>query len=333
MSALPPIDARAAIAVGSGVIPPGPEIGAAEAAEVVAGLSEASAASVAPVAEVTGLGETADGPMRVVDRAQWLRANIDMAMTMLAEAGGTQDPARPTLWRRANGVVNGAQLGGVFAVLGTRILGQYLPFAAVPSLLLVAPNVAKTERALGVSPADFRLWVCLHEQTHRLQFARAPWLRGHLISEMGVLLDEADRAEDAAETASRGARKTPGLLGVATTPAQQRVIERVGAAMSLLEGYADDMMDRVGPSVVPSVRRIRAQFERRRNRGGWTKAVNAALGMDLKLAQYRDGARFCRGVIDRVGVDGLNVVYDAAGHLPTPEEIADPGRWVTRVHG
>ena len=102
--------------------------------------------------------------------------------------------------------------------------------------------------------------------------------------------------------------------------------------MSLLEGYADDMMDRVGPDVVPSVTSIRRKFDKRRGRGGWTRALNKLMAMDLKLAQYRDGARFCRAVIDQVGVDGLNRVYDAAEFLPSPAEIAEPQRWVARVH-
>ncbi len=84
---------------------------------------------------------------------------------------------------------------------------------------------------------------------------------------------------------------------------------------------------------MPTVATIRARFERRRRRGGWTTVLNKVLSLDLKLAQYRDGARFCRAVIGRVGVDGLNAVYDAPAHLPSPEEIADPARWVARVHG
>ena len=204
-------------------------------------------------------------------------------------------------------------------------LGQFLPFLAEPALVLVAPNVAKIERAMGVDRDDFRLWVCLHEQTHRQQFARAPWLRGHLIDEVALLLAD--------EPGERRGGRPHSLIEAVTTPAQQAVFERVTAVMSLLEGYADDMMDRVGPDVVPTVATIRARFEKRRNRGGWTKVLNSALGMDLKLAQYRDGARFCRAVIDRVGVDGLNAVYDAPPNLPTPDEIADPARWVARVHG
>ncbi len=326
MSHLPYLDVDVAAAVGGRLVPPGPTLARAEVAEVVDGLRAAALASVAPVARVTGLDEAADGPMLVVDRATWVRANAEMARTMLAEATGQPYPDPERLRDKVAGRANGAQLGAVLAALGSRILGQYLPFLAEPRLLLVAPNVAKIERAMEVDRNDFRLWVCLHEQTHRLQFARAPWLRGHLLAEVGELIAD--------EAPAGGRRERPHtLVDVVTTPGQKAVFERVTAVMSLLEGYADDMMDRVGPDVVPSVRTIRKRFEARRNRGGWTKALNNALGMDLKLAQYRDGAAFCRHVIGRVGVAGLNVVYDEPAHLPTPAEIADPARWMRRLHG
>lgn len=324
MTALPHIDARVPGALGAALAPPGPALSPSEAAEVAGSLRAALAASVAPVAAVTGLGDVASGPMLVVDRASWIRANADMALTMLAEGAQESWPQPDGMLEKISGRFNGAQLGGMLALLSSRILGQYLPFAAEPKLVVVAPNVVKVERELGVDPADFRLWVCLHEQTHRLQFARAPWLRAHLIERVGRLL----RADDA----PRGGRPHT-LIEAVTTPEQQRILEDVTAVMSLLEGYADDMMDRVGPDVVPSVATIRRRFEKRRGRGGWTKALNKLMAMDLKLAQYRDGARFCRAVIGRVGVDGLNRVYDAPEFLPTPADIADPARWVARVHG
>ena len=322
MTTLPFIDGGVASAVGGWLVPPGPSLPEAEVAEVVDGLRAAATASVAPVAEVTGLGAPATGEMLVIDRPTWVRANVSMALTMLGEASGGSMPQPERLRDKVAGRANGAQLGA--AVLGSRILGQYLPFLTEPHLVLVAPNIAKIERSMGVDRDDFRLWVCLHEQTHRQQFARAPWLRAHLIGEIGQLLADEPGG-------SKGRPKS--LIDVVTTPAQKVVFERVGAAMALLEGYADDMLDRVGPDVVGSVATIRARFDARRNKGGWTKAVNSALGLDLKLAQYRDGARFCRAVIDRVGVDGLNVVYDAAENLPSPAEIADPAAWLRRIHG
>ena len=87
--------------------------------------------------------------------------------------------------------------------------------------------------------------------------------------------------------------------------------------------------------MVPSLRQIRTRFDRRRStdRGAADRVLRRVLGMDLKLAQYRDGAAFVRRVRRRVGQDGLNAVWSEAGHLPTAAEIADPGAWVRRVHG
>ena len=218
MSVLPFIDAGVASTVGARLVPPGPALSAAEVAEVVAGLREAAEASVAPVAEVTGLGAPATGEMLVIDRPTWIRANVDMALTMLAEASGEPMPRPERLRDKVAGRANGAQLGGALALLGSRILGQYLPFLAEPHLVLVAPNVAKIERAMGVDHADFRLWVCLHEQTHRQQFARAPWLRGHLIGLMTELLSNAEplqqwRAGDPPHTLAYRIEGLPPRLG------------------------------------------------------------------------------------------------------------------------
>ena len=323
---LPYIDHAAALGAGVRVAPPGPDLPASQVADLVEGLRAAAAASVGHVADVTHLTTAASGEARVIDRATWVEANATMALTMLAEASGQPLP-HPTLLRDKIGArANGAQLGAALALLSTRVLGQYLPFTDQPSLVLVAPNVAKAERDLDVVGADFRLWVCLHEQTHRLQFAQAPWLRGHLLGQVNRLLDPPEGM-----TVHRS--RPTSLIDVMTSPAQRAVFDEVSAVMAVLEGYADDMMDRVGPDVVPSVATIRARFEGRRNRGGVTKVLNRLLGMDLKLAQYRDGAHFCRAVIDRVGIDGLNAVYSGPDALPSPTELHDPAAWVARVHG
>ena len=108
----------------------------------------------------------------------------------------------------------------------------------------------------------------------------------------------------------------------------------VGAAMALLEGHADVVMDEVGPQVVPSVRAIRKAFDaRRENVRARDFVVRKLLGMDAKMAQYRDGAAFVRAVRARGGWDLLNAVWAAPAHLPTAREIADPPAWIRRVHG
>lgn len=324
----PFIDARTAVAVGRSTVPPGPVPAPAAMAELVDGLRSAAAASVAPAVAVTHLDlpPDADPQAAVVDRATWVEANATMAVALLARATGGPLPTPATLRERAAARVNGAQLGGVLALLGTRILGQYLPFGERPRLVLVAPNIAGAEHELGVNRADFRLWVCLHERTHHLQFAHAPWLRDHLAGRVGEFL-----ADDEPDTAThRGHPRS--LVDVVATPRQRAVFDEVGAVMALLEGYAEVMMDRVGPEVVPTVGVIRERFERRRRRGGVRAVLNRVMGLDVKLAQYAEGAAFCRAVIDRVGVDGLNAAYGGPGLLPRPDEIREPGRWVARVH-
>ena len=51
----------------------------------------------------------------------------------------------------------------------------------------------------------------------------------------------------------------------------------------------------------------------------------------VALAQYRDGAQFVRGVVDKVGMADFNAVWERPENLPSKAEIADPSAWVSRV--
>jgi len=121
------------------------------------------------------------------------------------------------------------------------------------------------------------------------------------------------------------------VVDLVQTPAQRAMIDEITAVMSLLEGHADVVMDSVGPNVVPSVADIRRRFTVRRQGQGFDKVVRRLLGLDAKMRQYRDGARFCRTVIDEVGMAGFNQVWTSPQTLPTRDEIAHPARWLARV--
>jgi coenzyme F420 biosynthesis associated uncharacterized protein len=102
--------------------------------------------------------------------------------------------------------------------------------------------------------------------------------------------------------------------------------------MSLLEGHADVVMDGVGPQVIPSVGTIRRRFdERRKGVGTLDRILRRLLGVEAKMAQYRDGARFVRAVVDKVGMPEFNAVWAAPENLPTRSEIDDPDAWIARV--
>ena len=322
MDAFPALDWELAARSGAGLVPAGPRLDHEEVAAVVAELRAAAATATGHVREVTELELPAPAQVVVVDRAGWMTAISQSAQALLEGAAGPAQPAdNPLRLARAKGL--GLQAGGVFAVLSTRILGQFDPFHRPERLLLVAPNVVAVERKLGVLPRDFRLWVCLHEETHRFQFGTAPWLRSHLLGLIGELLD--------GEELQFGWPDAEGLRSAFGSSEQQQAFDQINGLMALLEGHADVMMDRVGTAVVPTYPSIRKAFNARRDASGVFGFVQKLLGLDLKMAQYREGAAFCRAVIDAADVATLNRAFSAPGMLPSTEELRDPQRWLHRV--
>ncbi|GAB76959.1 putative hydrolase/uncharacterized protein, coenzyme F420 biosynthesis associated [Austwickia chelonae] len=334
------------------ITPAGPAIGREQAQEVVDALRTASSRAYEPVARTSGL-HTPDGPETalVVDRPTWSRINLDSFAALIDPVvdGAARHGGRPmpgALARRLAGTATAGELTVLMSFLSTKILGQYdLAYdpAGHPRLLLVAPNIVQAERELGLDPQDFRLWVCLHEETHRVQFTAVPWLRGHLIERTRRiatdLMPRSDQILNRLNLVAKnaGAALRPGGAGLAELfldEAQRAEVARIGAVMALLEGHADVVMDEVGPQVVPTVEVIRRRFESRRHEvTGLAAVVRRVLGLEAKMAQYRDGAAFVREVTSVVGLDGFNAVWHSPRTLPDAQEIRDPAAWIARVHG
>jgi coenzyme F420 biosynthesis associated uncharacterized protein len=345
------VDWGFAKATGRRLVQAGPRVTPRQAAAVVASLRSAAGRSRGPVAETARMHSPEDGSaVLIVDRPGWIDANVDSLQSMLEPVIAAMVAKRKTSAPGSNlalgigGKVTGAEVGTLTAFLSSKILGQYdLAPEGTPRLLLVAPNVLHTESELGVNAADFRLWICLHEETHRVQFTAVPWLRQHVIDSARQLsLDLAPDPEQLGDKIRQLAHHLPdalrsggnGLTDVFATPGQRAEIARVTAIMSLLEGHADVVMDDVGPAIVPSVEHIRARFQQRRKSvSGVDKILRRLLGLEAKMRQYRDGAVFVRTVTDKVGTDGFNAVWTSPQTLPLPEEIKNPATWVQRVHG
>ena len=326
---------------------PGPVVPQAEANEIVAQLRRSAADAHPHVERVTGLTTVAGAGVLVVDRPGWAKANASGFRAMLepvvaqsfAKRGNQPAPALAAIGSR----LTGAPLGAVLGLLSSRVLGQYDAFAQPGRLLLVAPTIVAVERELRVDPADFRLWVCLHEETHRVQFTACPWLADHLLEQIRGLVAElmlepsqvADRLVNVLRGLPEVIRGDGGtsILEALQTPEQRERLASITAVMSLLEGHADVVMDDVGPDVVPSVTTIRERFSRRRTaRGAVDQLLRRLLGLDAKARQYADGARFVRAVVEKVGMDGFNAVWSSPQSPPRPAEIADPAACVRRVH-
>lgn len=327
----------------------GPRVSASEAAAIVGDLRRAAAAAHEPVAQTARLtSPPGSAPVLVVDRAGWASANvgsmralIDPVVSKLSAGLTSPQSAGMTAF---GGKVTGAETGALLAFLASKILGQYdLAPSGQPRLLLVAPNIVQAEREMGVSPHDFRLWVAMHEETHRVQFTAVPWLREHMIEASRTLAGElAPSPGELAEKIEHIARRLPeafqpgstGLAEVFLTPELKAKIGELTAVMSLLEGHADVVMDDVGPSVIPSVAVIREKFtQRRAGLGVFDRMIRRVLGLEAKMRQYADGAVFVRAVVDRVGIDGFNAVWTSPQTLPSAADMADPAAWVARVHG
>ena len=353
----------------------GPEVSREEAGKAVAELRRHAASSEHHVREFTGMGSPSGGtPVLVVDRPGWIKANVAGFRTIITPLTERMQARRADIPGSAalgvvGGKVTGLEVGMLLAFMSSRVLGQYETFAPaeIPAdlstldeehptppgrLLLVAPNIVQVERELEVDPHDFRLWVCLHEETHRTQFTAVPWLRDHIEGEIQTFLAETDvdpatlmeRLREAigslpggwpgSDGEGDGGSGVGGLMDVVQSPAQRAVLGRLTAVMSLLEGHADVVMDGVGPQVVPSVEEIREKFQQRRAKGAgrMDQLLRRLLGLDAKLRQYQDGAVFVRGVVDAVGMAGFNRIWTSPNTLPTKEEIHDPAAWVARVH-
>jgi coenzyme F420 biosynthesis associated uncharacterized protein len=216
------------------------------------------------------------------------------------------------------------------------------PITGVGRLTLVAPNIVMVERELGVDPHDFRRWVCLHEETHRVQFTSVPWLRGYVQGMMtefllasdldaGAILERLRSAATAVVGAVRGG-EGESLVEAMQTPAQRALLDKLTAVMSLVEGHGDYVMDAVGPQVVPSVENIREKFSARRGTAGRMEQIlRRILGIDLKMKQYEEGSQFVSTVVAEAGMAGFNKVWTSPETLPTRAELGQPRDWLERV--
>lgn len=262
--------------------------------------------------------------------------------------------------RSASGHLLGAQLGAVTGMLSQRVLGQYdvslLDASVPPRLLMLAPNLAAAARNLGVDRDELIAWVAIHEITHAVQFSGAPWLRDHLGGMLRELLDGLqisaaggsssgngfgwlrdpgallDRARDGELRGLIDRVRSGELLRLGLGDERWRIVERMQATMSLIEGHAEHTMDAVGAELLPSLPHLRSAMTRRReSRGLPWRVLERLLGLELKLRQYEVGRRFCDAVVDAGGPETLAVAWRSAAELPTTQELTEPSRWLERV--
>jgi coenzyme F420 biosynthesis associated uncharacterized protein len=329
-----------AASTGRNLVPPGPRVPATDAiveAEALRAAAYAAVDHVAPLSKLSAIAHwqsaTVDDDVSilVVDRPGWISANAASLQVMLEPAFNRLAELHEDLFKSISSDVttrfSGAQVGAVLAFLATKVLGQFEPYAAraagastKPRLMLVAPNVMTIREELKLDADDFRFWVALHELTHVAQFAQAPWLADHILdTATEFLLLNLVPQNTKTETKQKAARA-------------KELESQLTGVMSLLEGHANVIMDAVDRKLVPSVKTIRKRFDERSTRHNWFgQLIRKIIGLDAKAKQYKQGQAFVSAVVERVGMEQFNTVWEQPANLPTKSEITNADAWIARV--
>jgi coenzyme F420 biosynthesis associated uncharacterized protein len=334
-------DWSTALDVGRRVAGPGPRVEPAERARMREDFASHVARAESLIVDFTHMQLSGFQTRAwVMGRGDWIRQNLgglQRILEPLAERLLARRPDRASLARKALG----AQAGALLGYVSRRVLGQYdvfLPPDDDGLLYFVGPNIVEVERRFALPPSDFRLWVAVHEVTHRVQFSTAPWLKSRLSEVVDGYLrsvsldskDVLDQLRRALEQALSGDLRTAGLMAI-LTPEQRRIVEQTQAMMSVLEGHASFVMNEVAKDHVTDLPRLRRALAARRRANGPERVFQRAIGFDQKVLQYDAGERFARDVVAEAGMEGLNLVWSDPAALPSPEEVAEPARWLARV--
>ena len=276
----------------------------------------------------------------VLDRVGFVDTNIGIAkrlLTPVEELRATIPDSHASALGRA---AMSRYVGVLFGIMAQRVLGQYDPVLSIglpadhatPALYLVEPNIAGFARIAGAPVEPLRRWLILHELTHAWQFGEHPWLREHLVSMMERMI-----RSSLAQALGDGEGKQPGARQLierlpAAVRAQLRSVGEIQAVMSVLEGYSNFVMHRVGRAHLENFDELEAAFARRRSQRTLVeRLVLAITGINMKMRQYEVGEKFCEAVAEAGGVTLLNRVWESAEMMPSGAELKAPAAWVARA--
>jgi coenzyme F420 biosynthesis associated uncharacterized protein len=288
----------------------------------------------------------------LVGRPEWISLNLDSLATLLDPVAERLDkrlefagPLAGALKAGAAATV-AAEAGLVIGYVAQRVLGQYevslLGGDAPPRLLFVGPNLRKAVRELHVEPEPFHRWICAHELTHVFQFQGVGWLRDHLREMVTSYLSTVEVRIERGAAGGLPSLPDPakiveafregGLAALVQTKEQRALMGRMQAAMAVVEGYSEHVMDAIAAEAIPGHEPLREAMDaRRRSRSAPERLIERLLGLNLKMRQYEQGKAFCDAVATAGGIEALNRVWSSPEALPTEAELEHPADWLSRV--
>ena len=303
------------------------------------------------VAEEARLDPGSEPRARVLDRAQWVAsaaAGVERLAGPALERATAHKKRPPAVLERAGARAGAAELGSVLAWLSGRVLGQYdllvgeQPTEHEDVISYVGPNIVALEERHGFDPRQFRLWLALHESTHRAQFTGAPWIRsyflslideimGALPSSAGSLLSGLTRAATQAVQGSNPLAEH-GLAGLVADEAQLLALSKLSALMSVLEGHGEVIMDVAARDLVPDAETFHSVLRaRRETTSAHTRLLSQLLGIEAKMRQYEEGERFVRALRNAGGPALVAQLFEGPQQLPTLAELRAPEQWLERA--
>jgi coenzyme F420 biosynthesis associated uncharacterized protein len=301
------------------------------------------------VAEHTGLHAPGPARAQVVDRKAWVSANVSSMRRLLApltaRVGARIAASRVApIGRRVAGTETGALLG----YMSQRVLGQYDLLVldddtSADVVYYVGGNVLALEKRFAFRPRDFRLWIAIHEVTHRAQFTGVPWMKGYYLSLVESALSSIDpdprrlvqalaRAADELRN-GRNPLDDGGLVTLIASEQQRGALADVQALMSLLEGHGNAVMNRLGREHVAGQARMARVLQARRQSTGMAAFLQKLVGLESKMRQYEVGEAFVAAVEREGGPRAIDAAWRGPEFLPTVDELAHPHDWLTRVDG
>lgn len=302
------------------------------------------------VAEYTGLrSQSGRARGRVTGREGWIDANLASFRRLLRPITSKLADKMDSSTSRFAGGFAGAELGILLGWMSTRVLGQYDLLVIEDEhpdeqdiVYYVAPNVLALERRYAFPPQEFRLWLALHEVTHRAQFTGVPWMREHFLGLVESTVEAVDpdprqlltAAMRLVEARRRGEDPLAkgGVMALFASEQQLAVIDEVAGLMSLLEGHGDITMDRAGKGLIGSADRFSMVMrQRRQSVRGIAKVVQRLLGLEAKLRQYAEGEDFIAAVEAHGGHQALDLAWAEPANVPSITEIRNPALWIERV--
>ncbi|MBM3695714.1 MAG: zinc-dependent metalloprotease [Actinobacteria bacterium] len=312
-------------------------------AEELAELTHTAALRVAAVSPL----DAAAGAVRTLDRRSWAAESVTgfayLAEPLAAKMGGSEAGEAGPLMLPLGPALVGMQMGSMAGFLSHRVLAGFdvgLPVQGAPPSFVV-PNLAAFTADHGLDERQARLWLALHEAAHRAEVA-VPWVRRHLgdlvaafvdglrpdpagLQERLEALQDPDRLQDLLDDPSV-------LSGLVAGPESEQALRRLQAFMALLEGYAEWLVERAAPGLIPEAPRLREAIDRRRAEPSpGEQMLQRMLGLDLEHHRYRRGTTFCTEVARRWGEEALARLWDGPDGLPGPAELEDPVGWAARL--